>query len=507
VSGTEALLAPEAARDGWVWLAVALLRLAVVAAAVAVVVYPLVPPQHFWARESWGDYLYLLRGHQTSVPLNLLWGMEGFRRLGEEGCGLLAGLLLALAFVPWPDAEGRPRPGLKINTGVLLAGVAVSTPVVCYLLRVDYGRNATFGDSVWLPLGVDVDDVAAAEVLTSHLFILLRQLFDLFRPGPNGVAAVCAASCLGGGLFAAALFLFADAVGVNRLEKVFLFLGGLGAGYTAMFLGYVETTQIGLAGAALFLACAARAFRAERTPARLVCTAVALAAASFAFLAHGGAILLVPAVVYLLGCARAGLGDRQRQLCRVLPLCAVLLFVGLVVLPYYLFVAKPFFLAGDFGNLRGGGDGIMLVPRNITYGLPKSPYVYYTVWSTAHGGEIASAYLMAAPLSLPLLAAGAVFWSRRRRLVAGRERRLVALLILAGAGCAAIPLLWNHDFGMWGDWNIAASYLFPWNLLAWTWFVVTSRGFFREGRGRLRLMSSLLAAQLVMAGGIALQFY
>jgi hypothetical protein len=442
------------------------------------------------------------------MPLNLLWGMEGFRRVGEEGRGLLAGILLGLAFVPGPSAGGRPpRPRPKINKWVLLAGVAALTPVACFLLRVDYGRNATFGDGTWLPVCVGVGDVAAAEVLTSHLFILLRQLFDLLRSGPNGVAAVCAASCLGGGVFAAALFLFADAVGVDRFEKVFLFLGGLGAGYTAMFLGYVETTQIVLAGMALFLACAARAFRADRTPARLVCTAAALAAASFAFLAHGGAMLLAPAVLYLLCCARAGLGDRQRRLCRALPAVAALLFVGLVVLPYFFLVTRPHFLAGDFGNLGGGGDGVMFVPWTITYGLPKSPHVYYTMASKAHLSEIASAYLVAAPLSLPFLAAGAVFWRRRRRLLAGRERRLVALLAVAAAGCAAVPLVWNHDYGMWGDWNIAASYLFPWNLLAWTWFVVTSRGLFRHDRARRWFMSSLLAAQVVMAGGILLQLY
>ena len=49
---------------------------------------------------------------------------------------------------------------------------------------------------------------------------------------------------------------------------------------------------------------------------------------------------------------------------------------------------------------------------------------------------------------------------------AGRQDQLLFLFV-AALFCAAVPLLWNHDFGMWGDWNLATCYAAPANIFCW----------------------------------------
>jgi hypothetical protein len=483
------------------------LEVAVLAVAAALIIYPLIPRDYFLAREPWGSYV-LLDWRAAAVPLHLLWGLEGFRALDAGTRVLLALALAACACGQLPRAAaGALLSQIKINRWVPLAGAAVLAPIFCYVVRVNYARSVTFGDGLWLPPVVDAEDVASAEVLTSHVYFLVRRLIDHIHPGPNGLAAVVYTSCLSGGVFAAAAYLFAAAAGRDRAEKIALFLGGALAGYSVMFLGYVETTQITLAATALFFAAAAWAFRPGAAAPKLALTALAVAAASALFMAHGAAALMLPAFLYFLVAARRGAeGDRGRPLYRAFPALVALCALVLVVVPLYLFVAEPYYLRGDFGNLRGGGDRIMFVPWTLIPRVPKSRLVYYSMLSWRHLAEVFSAFLVAAPLGVPFVAAGALFRSRGRRF-GPYEGRLLRLLALAAAFCLAVPLLWNHDYGIWGDWNLAATFLFPLNLFAWCLLVVASRGVFADEASRLGFMLSLVAAQLVMAFGILFQLY
>ncbi len=500
--------AGERARKAVTCAAAASLEFTVLIVAVVILLYPLTLGDHFLAREPWGSYV-LLDQRSGPMPLHLLWGLEGFRNLGVGTRSLLALALVFLACARLPKAAGDALLSkIKINKWALLAAVAALTPLFCFILRVDYSKNVAFGDGLWLPPVVDIEDVASAEVLTSYVYFFLRRVVDHFRVGPNGLPAVVATSCLSGGVFAAASYLFADAVGRDRAEKIILFLGGVLAGYSVMFLGYVETTQVELATMALFFAAAAWALRPAAAATNLWRTAVAISAASLVFMAHGAGVLILPAFIYLLVTARGGIEDeRGRYLRRAFPVWTALFLLLFVVAPYYLLIAKPHYFEGDFGNLGGGGDGIMFVPWKIVYGLPKSRFVYYSLFSPHHLAEIFSAFLVAAPFSIPFIISGAAFRFGLRRRFGAYEKRVLGMLGLASAVCLAVPLLWNHDYGIWGDWNLAACFLYPLNLFSWCLLAVAARGVIGDRTSRFFFMLSLVAAQLVLAFGILFQLY
>jgi hypothetical protein len=501
-------LAGERARDPVASFAAASLEFAVLIIAAALLLYPLVPGHHFLAKGPWGSYVFLDQ-RSGPVPLHLLWGLEGFRNLDAGTRGLLALALVYFGCGRLPKIAGAGLfARIRINKWALLAGVAALTPIFCYVVRVDFAKNVAFADGVWLPPVVDAEDVASAEVLTSYVYFFIRRVVDLFRPGPNGLAAVVYTSCLCGGVFAAATYLFADGLGRDRAEKVILFLGAALAGYAIMFLGYVETTQVELATMALFFAAAAKALQPGAAGPKLWRTALAISAASLVFMSHGAGVLILPAFIYFLATAGRGAErDRGGPLYRAFPALVALFSLLLVAAPYYILVAKPFYLQGDFGNVGGGGDGIMLVPWKVVRGLPKSRLVYYSMLSRHHLAEIFSAFLVAAPLSVPFIASGTAFIFKRGRRFNAYEKQVLRVLALASASCLAVPLLWNHDYGMWGDWNLAACFLYPLNLFSWCLLVVATRGVFSDGTSRFYFMLSLVAAQLVMAFGMLFQLY
>jgi hypothetical protein len=287
-----------------------------------------------------------------------------------------------------------------------------------------------------------------------------------------------------------------------------LFFGGLIVGYAVLFVGYVETTQVELAAMALFFGAGAKALRADAAGPRLAWVAACVSAASFAFMAHGAGVLLLPALVFFMVKAKPRYEVGRRRLWSLLfPALMAVLFVLLVVVPYVLLIARPFYFKGVFGNLGGGGDHIMFVPWRIVYGLPKSRFVNYNMLSTLHVADVNSAFILGAPFSVPLLLYGRALLLKRRRRLHAVESRILWFLALAAAACLAVPLVWNHDFGMWGDWNLAVCFLFPLNLFSWALFVYATRGVFRGSFPRLCVALPLAGAQLVLAFGILFQFY
>jgi hypothetical protein len=79
--------------------------------------------------------------------------------------------------------------------------------------------------------------------------------------------------------------------------------------------------------------------------------------------------------------------------------------------------------------------------------------------------------------------------------------------VTATVFCLGAPLLWNHVYAIWRDWNLAATFLFALNLFAWCLLAAASRGVFADKAVRLGFMLSLVEAQLVTAFGILFQLY
>jgi hypothetical protein len=176
----------------------------------------------------------------------------------------------------------------------------------------------------------------------------------------------------------------------------------------------------------------------------------------------------------------------------------VLLVAALVAVPFYLLAYRPFVAVGDLGNVHGGGDGIKFVPWAFGEGGPPSRYVYYTLFSPLHLLDIACAVFVASPALAALLPAGlATGWRNRGSLSVG-DLRAGVFLALFGASAASVTVLWNHDFTMWGDWNLATAYLFPAHLAGWGLLAIGGRG---------RIPRRLAAAALVLQAFGALSIY
>ena len=231
----------------------------------------------------------------------------------------------------------------------------------------------------------------------------------------------------------------------------------------------------------------------------------AFAALSIALLAHAAGVLLVPSFVVLLWMERRRPADScWRTTLGVVHWRNLLLTAVIVVAPYLWLIVLRFFTRGKFGNIAGGGDKIMFVPWTLEPGK-ISKWVYYSMFSGRHWTDIGSAVLVGAPAVLLLLLVFAWLLLRRRAMLARRERALAWLLAAAGGGCALVPLIWNHDFGMWGDWNLATCYLFPLNLFAWTAVLCATSRDDAASAPRARAISALVCVQLTLAGGMLLQ--
>jgi hypothetical protein len=483
------------------------LRGACLLAGLAVLIYPWLPAEWFIARNpATGPPFVFNQSHTLRAPLQLLWALEGFRRFPVVIRGTLAAMLAALVLTPTLrpvrpsdapasalQAPRRPARWLAVGAGLVAAGFF-------YLLRVSYAQNARFADAPILPNEVDIGWVDAAEVLTFHAFYGVRGLLAWLAPNPSAVLAIAVTSCLAGGVFVSALVVLARAAARTSRETLLLLAGILLAGYTVMFFGYVETTQLALAMMAVYLAASARTLRAPPGPERTLWLTLALAGLALALLSHAAGILLLPSAVVLLLGESAGSACTWPGLLR--RACSVRnagLVGAVVLLPYLLVVALPFYAQGEFGNIPGGGDSIMLVPWRCDPAHPPSEYVYYAMFSGWHLADLLSALLVAAPGALPLAICGG-YLLRGARLPA-EDRWWLRLLAAAAGPCLLVPLLWNHDFGLRGDWNLAACYLFPLNVWAWSLFAAASRPWHTTaGFGRQIILPALLVQAMFAAG-------
>jgi len=87
------------------------------------------------------------------------------------------------------------------------------------------------------------------------------------------------------------------------------------------------------------------------------------------------------------------------------------------------------------------------------------------------------------------------------------DKRLFVVLAVSSIGAFMIPVAWNHDYTMWGDWNIAAAYLFPCNLLGWASLLLLFRLLSAGKETFARMALPMILVQILWGLGLLLQFY
>jgi hypothetical protein len=377
------------------------------------------------------------------------------------------------------------------------AGAALLAIAACLAFPLSYARNATFGDGPRLPPQIARGEVFAAEPLATWLMGAARRALAWVSEPPSSVFAIRLVDAASGAIFAASIVIFAAHATTSRGRAVALASGVAVAGTTAMFFGYVETTAPATAFVAAYFAAALAALARPRgaTTWPLACAVGALA---LAVLSHVAFVLLLPSCAALLV-----LTEREpTRVLRLFSLRNLALVTGLLVVPCALGIVFPFVARGDIGNMAGGADGIQWVPLHVDPAHRPSPWIAYSLLSSWHFADLASSLLVAAPLAPALLAAALFAKVRGRVTLAPNERRALAVLGLGACFALVVPLFWNHDFGMWGDWNLAATYLLPLHLFAWTAFVVVSGHFEVDRTFYARAVVPLVLAQAMCALGL-----
>ena len=447
-----------------------------------------------------------------------LWAIDGWRNVAFWGRATAFLLPSALTLVPtawtWP-AKVRGDPPfhgawrrlsrLSPYAKATLLGIVAASAFRAF--PVSYARNSTFADGPRLPSQVDDGATFPAELLTMRAFEFCNHVLRRCCGPSSALDAIRFADSVAGGLFVGSLFLFARASVRDGAGQSMLLFGATLAGPALMFFGYVETTPLALSFMAVYFAASAIAVTAARArsegPRALFAITVALSAMTFAMLSHAGSVLLIPSGGALLATTAREGGSRWRQLVswRNVGLTTVL-----VIAPCMAVLVIPHYMRGDLGNLNGGGDGIAWVPLAVDEAHRPSPWVYYGMFSAWHFLDVLSAVVFAAPLAAPLLIA-AFFLRNQAEPVGDTDTgvRVRFVVALATASCLIIPLGWNHDFGMWGDWNIAACYLFPLQVLGWLAFALAVEPFERRGGFYLGVFLPLVLVQVEAALGLALQ--
>ncbi|MEN6625605.1 MAG: hypothetical protein ABFD69_05180 [Candidatus Sumerlaeia bacterium] len=466
---------------------------------------PMFPAEWFVVRDESGAPFLFDRGHGNWMPMDLLWGTLGWARIHWAIRALVAAVVAALCFLPREHQTQEPAGG-AIRPTRRMAWGAGCLAVACWLLfvlfRVNPAINRTFGDASSL-----FNEIRAAayvfpsEVLTMRLFNFVQDMTLTFSGGRNlDRLTHFIVICGSGAVFVWASAMAALLIGRSRMERAFLLAGPVLAGYLAQFFAYVETTFLVLAAMALFIAAAAWMLWGEGSRQRCNRLMFVYAALSIAMLAHGAGVVLLPATAVLVLLVRRGEHGFGRLRALKDPLITIG-FLAIVIAPYYVWFIRPFMIdIGYLGNLHGGADCFNLVQWNYEAARAKSDYVYYSMISWGHFLDIGMGFLVAAPLAIPMILLAA----RHMKQLDAFDREILVVAFIAAVSAAAVPLLWEMDFGGWGDWNIVTAYLYPLNFAAWAMLIVARR---RMKIGVGSLLAPALIVQVAMALGILLQLY
>lgn len=429
--------------------------------------------------------IILHRGHGVRIPFDAAWSLVGLREMPGRAVLLVGSGTLGIAMILASLDAGRARAwslATWLRCGLVFAFVS-------WFLPVSYELNTLIGDGLTLPTNIGGGQTFGAEIVTSQLMVFSARTFAALGIH-DALLAIRALDTVCAFILGASLAALADGAASTARGRVLLLSGTLLSGASLQVMGYVETTMVELAAIALYAAAASRILGGRRhgpSAAAVAWTALGLAA-----MAHGAGALLLPSAAAMVA-PRARLTGPRVQL-------HVTLFIACVVLPF-LFIVAPRWLGNDLGNADGGGDSIRFVPTEFNREDPPSPVLYYARFELLHLLDLANAFFVAAPIAL-LALLGLPFLGR-----AARPTPLVVLLACAALFALVIPLFWNHDFGMWGDWNLASTYLFPLHLLSWVWLVQSLERFTGQSRLQIGLATTLMALQLTGMAGLALQLY
>lgn len=469
---------PRSRRAAWVFAALVGALALVIGAGLAVA-----PELLHALNPVTGEPIVLHRGHGVRVPFDAGWSLQGIRRSPIAALLMVAlGVGLGVGSGGLPSIRGRPW-GVWRWLGFGGLGALLS-----WLFPVSYALNVELGDGRTLPENVGNGLTFGAEIVTSELMVLAVRTVAALG-AHDAVTGIRAMDTVCAFVLCASVVALADAVAVSTRGKLAVLTGVLLSGASLQVMGYVETTVLELAGMALYAAGAAHVLSPRRANRGAPWAWIGL---SVATMAHGAGALLLPSAALMVA-PRARLSGPK-------VLWHVALFASCVVVPFLLFIA-PRWLGNDLGNADGGGDHVRFVQADFDRVNPPSPVLYYARFEALHWADLGNALFVAAPL-MPLLLLSLPLAGR-----AARPSAVVRALGLAALFAFVIPLLWNHDFGMWGDWNLAATYLFPMHLTSWVWLVQTLERFPRDARSWTWLLSSALTLQLAGLAGLALQLY
>ncbi|MCE5230568.1 hypothetical protein LLG95_13380 [bacterium] len=444
------------------------------------------------------------RGHGHWIPLDLLWGTLGWARIPAAVRVALVIVVAGLCLWPWnraPFPNGAPA-SLTRRRMKIVAGLSVLCGILFALLSVDPKITRTFGDVSSLQMQIRGGGwVFPSEVLTMHLYNAVDSIMITISGGADLTHYVGRLTLsITGAVFVWAGAIIALLIGRDRVEQLFMFAGPVLAGYLAQFFGYVETTFLVMTAFALFLAASAWMLQGEGSAARRNRLMLVFASLSMAMLAHGAGVVLLPATALLALC----IDPAATGWARLRPLkdpWITLGFAGIVMVPYYLFFIQPFMIDVEFaGNMHGGADQFNFVPWDYKKARAVSSYVYYGMISWRHAADVGMGFLVGAPLGVPMALAAMNGLKRLDRF----EREFLTVVALAAASAASVPMLWELDFGGWGDWNIITAYVYPLNFLGWVALLMARR------RMPVPVWSVLVPAivvQIAMWMGIHLQFY
>jgi hypothetical protein len=264
---------------------------------------------------------------------------------------------------------------------------------------------------------------------------------------PPAAAAAAVNAAAGAGWVVATTWLTRT---IAPVRAAWVWTAAASAGGVVVFFGYIETMAVPLMLATLYALSAQRTL-AERVPdpghgPAPVSVSPGLQVGGCGLLfglsvaAHGQLLLLGPSWVLLVFILARRRGLAQAALFTLATVAPLVAIIG------YALLNQGRIYDTLYGDALGGGDMRMFVPL---FGLTTEAE-RYTLFSAAHGWEIANLLLRSGPW-LPLLTLGAVVGARRSWL----EPQSVFWALMLSGSLVFIPL-WNADFGMDADWDLYA---------------------------------------------------
>lgn len=470
------------------------------------ILWPLFPPEYFFIKHpnsnQWPFIIPI--GHRTIIPFIIGWIFEGARHIKDP---LLFGSFFIAIYTAccailyfFQNTQKNTLPNSPSISKNLLFLIPILSFCLFFIFRISPDLSAIFADAAVNPERIAKELINESSSLNDYFFIFTNKILGIINGLQDPILAIQLSVAIFGALFIGSMAIFAYTVGKDWFEKLLLFCGISTGGYSLMFFGHLETTALELAVMAIFFSVCALYIKSSY---KLTWLYVCLLCLPLAVIAHAGGILLTISIPLLIGTFhRNNWIKTVKSLLLPRHVCAIVLAV---ILPALIIFPWRYFSHGDIGNITGGGDHKMFIPLfndNVGLGLRSRPF--YSLFSAPYWSDIISAMLFASPFGIFLVFTANYIRKRYELLIAEKNGRLILILAVCSISSLLIPLFFHHDFGTYGDWNISATYLFPLNIFAWTYFVQTTQRFQRSGT-YIFTVSFIISVQLLMASSLYTQ--